>query len=291
MLQHYLKKTEGNVVIIFALSLAMLTVSAGAALDYATALSAKTANQGALDSAVLAAAAQAKSQGDAKKLVAKYFAANGGEGSVIDVKFNGSGSAVTVSATSEFAKQNAFGGILHVSTTDILTSSTAQTSSAVTSMTVEPVSASGAWSKKMTLHNVDKAGVDTVLGSISYAFGMTSIATGTITTDIKGPITIPNPESVYFQMDIDKDPAHSWYTEYIGTGVMKTNDPETSYFMFVDGKLLPKGTAVNLATYIPCDQKVQVAWEDGGNFSGQDFFFNVTGKCTISAGTPVRLSE
>ena len=66
---------------------------------------------------------------------------------------------------------------------------------------------------------------------------------------------------------------------------MRTNDSKTSHHVFVDGVQLTKGVAVNLADIIPCEKQVLVSWEDGGNFSGQDFFFKVTGKCTISAGS------
>ena len=59
--------------------------------------------------------------------------------------------------------------------------------------------------------------------------------------------------------------------------------------IFVDGKQLPANTVVNIAKYVPCGTTSLFEWEDGGEFTLQDFGFDVTGNCKVNTASSVAL--
>lgn len=276
---------RGAVAVLFAIGILTIALCSGLAVDYSIGMSARLKNQAALDAALLAAATTSSSQAEAEDNIAKYYAANGGLGSIGSVQYKKSHVSVTVSAQANYEKINYFGGLVDMPKSKVRVASEVFAKPKLTELTIEPISATGAWSKIMTLHMIDDAtGTDTTLGYIDY-LADPGLSTGKVTTDMKGSVSLINAREAYFRMDINDDPTKSTYTENISQTVMRTNDSKTSHHVFVDGVQLTKGVAVNLADIIPCEKQVLVSWEDGGNFSAQDFFFKVTGECTISAGS------
>jgi hypothetical protein len=71
---------------------------------------------------------------------------------------------------------------------------------------------------------------------------------------------------------------------------LRTDDPATSYYLFVNGVQEPQGATVSLMSLMQCGQTFHYAWEDGGNFSVQDFYFDVSADCTstLTPSSPVR---
>ncbi len=86
-------------------------------------------------------------------------------------------------------------------------------------------------------------------------------------------IIIRDVSAVYLQLDIDPQfalpgrPLH-----------MRSDDAATSHYLFhrVDQqwKQLPRGISVDIFSYAGCGLR-EFAWEDGGDFLHQDFFFEV----------------
>ncbi|MCK8782490.1 hypothetical protein M0654_21185 [Rhizobium sp. NTR19] len=71
---------------------------------------------------------------------------------------------------------------------------------------------------------------------------------------------------------------------------LRTDNPETSHYLFVDGKQLPKGVTSPLDVILECEKTADHAWEDGGGFSRQDFFYTAKSICAPN-GQFVRLAE
>lgn len=292
MMEIFRDDNSGTTAVMFALGMLSIAAFSGIALDYSVGVSAKAKNQAALDAAVLAATTAASSQASAEAAIAKYYAANGGKGRIHGVTFSETASGRTLAAKASFEKTNAFGALVGAPKMDVRVASEAGATARLTELTIEPISAGGAWSKRMTLHKIDEmTGADMNLGYINYEFGKTNAYTGTVTTNLNGAVSLLNAREAYFQMDIVDDPNRSWFTDEIERKVMRTNDTSTSHFVFVNGVQLRMGVAVNLADIIPCGQQVVVAWEDGGDFAVQDFFFKVTGKCTITNGSQAHLKR
>ncbi|RWO89755.1 TadE/TadG family type IV pilus assembly protein [Mesorhizobium sp.] len=68
---------------------------------------------------------------------------------------------------------------------------------------------------------------------------------------------------------------------------LKSNDPNTSNRLYLNGVEVANGEKVDIFTAVPCGQSSQQAWEDGGNpvpapVSNADFFYTVTGKCDFN---------
>lgn len=90
-------------------------------------------------------------------------------------------------------------------------------------------------------------------------------------------IDVSQMNDLYLQMDVPS-----------GTPkVLKSNDPNTSDRLFLDGVEVQKGMIVDIFTAVPCGQLSHQAWEDGGSsvpgpVSAADFFYSVTGKCDYS---------
>lgn len=280
---------SGNFAVVVGIMALPLAVAAGLAIDIAGARQTKVVNQDALDAAVLAASRETTS-GQAKILALKVYEENGGLGTINDFQFEKTAAEDRVSASATFDRPNDFGALLRMDVSHIAVQSEARAKAELTALGIRPLGASGAFTKYITLHAVDAAGKDTELGRIDYIYDKTNPSLpGTVTSNfnMSKPVSIQNAKSVYFKMEID--PTKSDYVENIVQIQMSTDDPATSYFLFVDGKQMTKGTTVNLADIVPCGDKAEFAWEDGGNFSHQDFFFEVEGTCSVGASSAIRL--
>jgi hypothetical protein len=71
---------------------------------------------------------------------------------------------------------------------------------------------------------------------------------------------------------------------------LRTDNPDQSYYLFVDGKQLPKGVTTPLDGILVCDKTSNHAWEDGGGFERQDFFYTAKTTCAPD-GQFVRLTQ
>jgi Flp pilus assembly protein TadG len=87
-------------------------------------------------------------------------------------------------------------------------------------------------------------------------------------------IDVHEMNTLYLQMDVPSG----------NPKVLKSNDPNTSNRLYMDGIEVANGKEVDIFTAVPCGKTSSQAWEDGGNavpapVSNADFFYKVTGKC------------
>lgn len=71
----------------------------------------------------------------------------------------------------------------------------------------------------------------------------------------------------------------------------RTDDPATASYLYVGGVQLPNGSVPAITSVLPCDGTSSHAWEDGGNFAQQDFYFDVKTTCAPDASKPIRLTK
>ncbi|TIO34977.1 TadE/TadG family type IV pilus assembly protein [Mesorhizobium sp.] len=84
-------------------------------------------------------------------------------------------------------------------------------------------------------------------------------------------------DTLYLQMDVPS----------ARPTTLKSNDPNTSNRLYIDGVEVANGEKVDIFTVVPCGQPSEQAWEDGGNavpapVSNADFFYTVTGRCDFN---------
>jgi hypothetical protein len=72
--------------------------------------------------------------------------------------------------------------------------------------------------------------------------------------------------------------------------VLRTDNPKTSHYLFVEGKQLPEGITSPLDDILICGKLSSHAWEDGGGFERQDFFYTAETTCAPD-GAFVRLTQ
>ncbi|PHP64846.1 hypothetical protein CSC94_21910 [Zhengella mangrovi] len=275
----FLKARSGNYAILFALALMPLAIAIGVGIDVTRATSRKDANQNALDAAVLAVTG-AKNNGEAARMLREVYEANKGMGTPVLKDFSKTETSIHVLADASFDNPNVFAPILRYDTTRVKVTSEAARKTSLASLQIRPTGATGAWSKWVTLHVIDQADTDTELGYIEYKYsGRTGDWTGTITSNLSftRPVTVKNAKNIYFKM----------FSREFGT--MRTDDPDTAHYLFIDGRQLPRGTVVNLADRIGCGVTRRFDWEDGGGWSVQDFHFTVTGGCDVTDEMPAHL--
>lgn len=263
-----------------------LLIVVGMAIDVSNSMRIRSDNQNALDAAVLSAILE-PSEVKAKKKLAVAYKANGGQGETIAITYLDNPTGRSISATGAFDKHNDFMGIMGQSNSNIAVSSKAVTTPALFELKLKPVYGRGTYNKIMYLFDTPPPKVPVEIANIRYSI-VRGAASGSIamTPSNSKFILIKNPSTLYFTMEIDPT------SEYIYADTvlhLATNDPATSHHLFVDGKQLPVNTAVNIANYVPCGKTSLFEWEDGGNFSSQDFGFEVTGNCKVSATSPVAL--
>ncbi len=71
---------------------------------------------------------------------------------------------------------------------------------------------------------------------------------------------------------------------------LRTDNPQTSQYLFVDGVQLPKGVESPSGEILECDKTLNHAWEDGGGWERQDFFYTAKSVCAPD-GQFVRLTK
>lgn len=277
---------QGTMAVTSAILAVPLLLAVGIAIDFSNSLRIRSDNQNALDAAVLGAVMESNAT-DATAALKKIYEGNGGLGTLSNINFVNDPSGRSLSASTTLAKKNDFGGIIGQYETNIGVASKASAKPMLFEIKFKPNYAKGTYRKIMRLFDVPASGTPKEIVNINYNTTGT-VATGTMamTPASSSFISIQNPSSLYFTMDIDPTSAYIDATTKLH---LATNDPATSHHMFVDGKQLPTGQSINIATYVPCGKTALFEWEDGGDFSSQDFGFDVTGNCKVSDGSPVTL--
>lgn len=91
-------------------------------------------------------------------------------------------------------------------------------------------------------------------------------------------IDVSTMSDIYLQMDVPSG----------NPKILTSDDPNTANRLYLAGtQVVPDGKPVDIFSVVPCGDKSDQAWEDGGTnppklVADADFFYKVTGKCDYS---------
>lgn len=282
-------QSHGSVALIFGLSLLPLAILVGLAVDYSRADDIRTTDQSALDAAVISALSQEGAK-VSQSTIQTHYSANGGHGTVKKVKLKTNNNTVSVEASATVDLPTTFGRLVKINSMEIKLHSEAQAPKKLSELQIRPITASGWFIKTVSLYATTESNPSPqLLGTVKYRPSAPTSGTGTMTDTFGGNwVTIADATAVWFELDIDPTSIGLWPALLMH---LSSKDPSTSHHLFVDGKQMAKGVAVNLADIVPCGSTARHSWEDGGNWSAQDFTYEVTGKCDVEADGMAYLSK
>ncbi len=288
----------------------------GLAVDYSVATNERAVLQDAADTAALAGASVftgANAQA-AEDLARAYLKADlGDKASTVTIDFKAANQKVSVTLGGQI--NTTFMRVLNQDKTDIAVNATAlapllKPSSA--KITIDQVT--GYWFKKVSII-VERNGKEIVVGTIKYTATDHSLyggrGGGKTNPDIDVPVTfdLGDYKNLYLKMEIKTDgcdigyrnnSSDSRYVNCVATNksayanynsTLTTDNEDTVNHLFVDGKQLPAGSEPPLKDLMNCDNKTHShAWEDGGGWAAQDFFYKIIAACKSVDGENVRLT-
>jgi hypothetical protein len=306
----------GNFGIMTALLAVPLILAAGSAVDISTAIRERTDMQGVADSAALAGAGIYNGgNANAAKAAAKAFldgyANRLPPGTTYDISLIGQ----TVHVSLEGSSPNNFMGIVGMPTTPLGVGSAAIAPLKPKTVKFKPTKAQGYWYKKVSILVTRPGSVtEQVVGTVTYQpTTQSDSGQGDMTVSPEGELDLGKYSKLVLQMEVKKDgcpleyqatvhPNRDVFCQKLGHGqggyaastkydsVLRTDDPQTSHYLFVGGVQLPKNSSSPLDALLECDKTVDHAWEDGGGFERQDFFYTASSECAPD-GEFVRLTE
>ncbi|TXR46589.1 TadE/TadG family type IV pilus assembly protein [Phyllobacterium endophyticum] len=314
-IQKFLKDRSGATAITFGLMLVPLMGMTGLAVDYSVASNERSKLQNAADSAALAGASifTGTNAVQAEARARAYLKANLGNeaADAVSINFSAANQLVTVSLNGQ--SNTTFMRILNKNSMPIGVTATALAPLKPSSATIKVDDVFGYWFKRVTIVAV-KNGVETVVGTVVYqptdhsGENGRGIGTTTPTKDQMQSITLGDYDSVYLKMEVKTDGCDIGYANkdtrarmvvceknknrktYDST--LRTDDPLTVNHLFVDGKQLPAGSTPPLTDIFSCEGGTHKhAWEDGGGWDKQDFFYTVTSACKAVDNESVRLTD
>ena len=308
----------GNFAMLSAIILPVMLVAGGSAVDYSVAVSERTKLQGIADAAVLAAGGifDGTNFPAAKKVAEEFIQAHTQSAIDEDVipekklaisryKVSALENTITVAMTKPVPTS-----ILKLaSMNEINVSVTASALSPMKpqKMTLTPTTVQGWYYKKVSILVRRKgSNKEEVVGTVTYQpTTQKNGGSGTFIANPAGVIDLGTYTNLALRMDIKNDGcdigkkatvSNSKVTCTDDTGksyrtyssALRTDDPATSNHLFVDGQQVPLGVTASLEKYFGCTKTQNHAWEDGGGWERQDFFYTVTATCAPD-GTYVRL--
>ncbi|MDR7146132.1 pilus assembly protein [Rhizobium sp. BE258] len=301
----------GNFAMMTGLLAVPLILAAGVAVDYSMAAMERTNLQQIADGAALAGGKifDGTNLSDAQA-AAKSFITSYADKLPKDVAFNITANgrtlqvAMTGTAATSFMK---FGGF---NSTAVGVTSAAISPLKPEKVTFTPTKAQGYWYKQVSVRVVREGSTaETVLATVEYTTTThANSGSGTMVVKPSSQIDLGKYTKLVLQMDIKKDgcplkkravvngndvkcesDSAQTYNKYDAT--MRTDNPQTTNYLFVDGKQLPQGVTQPLESYFGCSKPQSHAWEDGGGWERQDFFYTVSSECKAADGDYVRLTQ
>jgi Flp pilus assembly protein TadG len=299
---------DGNFAVTTAFLMMPLLLVAGMAVDFSTALATRTRMQDVADSAALAGAGiydgtnQAAAMAMARKFLTGY--GNMPKGLSYSVAMNGQNLQVAIvgQADSHFMKLAGMG------TTKVGVLSQAIAPLKPKTVTFKPTKAQGYYYKKVSILVVRPGSTsEQVVGTVEYQpVVQQDGGQGTMTVSPSGDINLGKYSKLILQMEIKNDGCGLGKRASVSAAkvtcnsssrakdlkynlTLRTDDPSTSHYLFVDGKQLPKNVSSPLDSILECDKTSNHAWEDGGGFERQDFFYTAKTTCAPD-GEYVRLT-
>jgi Flp pilus assembly protein TadG len=313
-IKDFLKNTSGATALTFGIVIVPIMGMMGLAVDYTLASTEKSNLQNAADSAALAGASVftgSNSQAAEDRARAFLRANLGDKANSVNISFSAKDQKVTVNIGGE--TNTLFMHLLNQDTVKIGVTSTALAPLKPTSASITVGDVYGWYFKRVTIVGVTPTGTEKALGTVVYSpydhKGGNGRGTGN-TVPNKNQMTTINLdgyEDLYLKMDVKEDGCDLGYrnvdknARYVSCTVdksqktynatLKTNDKDQVDHLFVDGKQLPKGTIPDILKILSCTGTHQHAWEDGGGWDLQDFFYTVVTTCKAVDGENVRLTN
>ncbi|MBK9081665.1 MAG: hypothetical protein IPL88_06080 [Rhizobiales bacterium] len=308
---------RGNVGMLFAISVVPLVFGVGAAVDYAHATALKGQLQGMVDAVALSTVVLPAAQRDAAADTALTARVNASELDVV-AKSWASAPDGTFTATVAASTPTAFMKLIGVATLTLNARAVAKPPPpAPLTATFTTTGAQGWYWKSVTVWtHAPGAASDRLIASYTFQptyFDQPSPRgtgnVGTITSNPSASVTFQAYDRLYLRMSVRGNGCPPNEAPAPNTGrngvilqclpspgatdpadlELRTDDPNTAHHLFVAGQQLPRGVVVPLTDILKCGQTVSHAWEDGGNFSEQDFFFDVSTTCGAANWLPARL--
>ena len=311
----------GNFGIMTAIIAVPLMLAAGLAVDFSVARVEKTNLQQIADGAALAGAKifDGTNLADAKTAAQDYVKAYGG-----NIVFDATADGRTLKVTLNDQVDTAFMKIVNVNSVDVGATSGAISPEKPTKVLFKPTQAQGYWYKKISIMVVrPDSTAEQVLGTIIYQpTTLNNSGQGTMTvTPSSGEIDLGKYTKLILKMEIKDDYCgtgyagsvsndskktvtctvvddaykkknkNTWQQKMSYTSTLRTDNPDQINYLFVDGTQLKKGATYPLESYFGCGKTQSHAWEDGGGWDRQDFFYTVSAVCGGSEGDFVRLTE
>ncbi|WP_271895602.1 TadE/TadG family type IV pilus assembly protein [Candidatus Phyllobacterium onerii] len=317
-IRNFLKDRSGATAITFGLLLIPIMGMTGLAVDYSLASNERSKLQNAADSAALAGASvfTGSNSAAAEARAKAYLKANlGAEADKVTIKFTAADQKVNVAISG--GTNTVFMHLLKQDKVAIGVNATALAPLKPTTAKFIPGDMYGWYFKKVSIVVV-KNGVETVMGTITYTSAYRSgpnsangRGTG-VKTQVppdNTTINLGDYDKLYLKMEVKNDgcdigykytadPADPNHTLCVPSAssssynlTLRTDDPNTVDYLFVEGVQLKKGSTPPLDSLFNCGGRQDHAWEDGGGFAQQDFFYQVEAACKSVDGENVRLTN
>lgn len=316
---------SGNFAMLTAVILPVVLVAGGSAVDYSVAFSEKSKLQDIADGAVLAGGGvfDGSNFSTAKAMAEKFIAARAKGAldeeaineetnpdeklSVLRYKVSAKDNTLTVTMTKPVP--TSLMKIASINSVNVSVTASALSPMKPEKITFTPTKAQGWYYKKISILVLRKgATTEDVVGTVVYQpTTQAGGGSGTYVANPKGIIDLGKYTNLALRMDIKNDGCDIGYKATVKNStvtcnkstktadqsfnsVLRTDDPATSNHLFVDGKQVPLGVKASLERYFGCTKTQDHAWEDGGGWDRQDFFYTVTATCGAD-GSYVRLTK
>jgi Flp pilus assembly protein TadG len=271
-LRAFAGEESGAFAMIFGLILIPVVFVVGGAVDYASATTARSLSQEALDAGVLAAAAKNSADNTMLKKFYNSHIINRNltlSSASVTTTTDASGNTVYV-ADATYTVKTSFLKLAGISNWTGHTHSEAYTPTQIVSITVDPTNAQGAWSKDVFVFTRDSSGAiiskQTVM-TYRYTYPSTKVTTPTIGT-WSGTYTIPKYASFGVGLVIYQD--MSYRGALVSPVTQYSDDSNASSWIHTTGACSDtNGQTVNM--------------EDGGDSNFLDFVYTM--KCTIGVAS------
>ncbi|AYC99563.1 TadE/TadG family type IV pilus assembly protein [Neorhizobium sp. NCHU2750] len=301
-LDRLLRSRDGNFGMMSALLMPLLLYTAGGAVDVYSAYAEKENMQGIADSAALAggavyngtnsAAAIAQAESFLKGYKSKLL-----DGATYTVTMDEAKLGVLIQAKSK----NNFLPLMGLNAIDVGVFAQSLAPEKPSKVEFTPTKAQGFYYKKVTIRVIRPGSTkEEIVGTVTYQPATTDDqGQGTMTVSPSTSIDLGKYSSLILQMEIKKDGCPTGqmgfvlaskivclanstaaYSKYDLT--LRTDNPNTSYYLFVDGVQLAKGVTSPLSSILVCGKTSSHAWEDGGGWDRQDFFYTAKTTCAPS---------
>lgn len=310
MLMRLLTDRGGNFGLMTGLLCIPLIYGMGSAVDIYSAYTERTNMQEIADAAALVGGRTYDGTNSATAITQtqNFLKGNAGKlpaGATYQVTMSGANLNVAINATttSNFMQVAGIGGM------DIAAGSQSVTPMKPKTVIFTPTTIQGWYYKKVSIIVVrPNSTVEEVVGTVTYQpTTHNNGGQGNKTVSPSGTLDLGKYSKLILQMEVKNDGCAIGYKATIsGASVtcsknsgaayskydltLRTDNPDTSYYLFVEGVQLAKGVTSPLDSILACGKTSNHAWEDGGGWDRQDFFYTVAVTCAPD-GEFVRLTK